>query len=188
MDERISFEKHDGIVKLNRAYKGLCKRLDEIERMLMGLGAVLQLSGVHQTDYLFRLPSQLSGEDTRRIKFRLVNGEPFGIYLYDRHSEGSDITFEFIRPADRTLVEALQRSGVPYVCISKIRTRLTFHNLYIHLDQVEGLGDIIEIEAINGESIPDVVMCALAPYLVGKLTGSNEDYFQAIEERKEQGC
>lgn len=117
MVERTSFEMQNGPVKLNRELKGLCCKLEEVADVLRRLGALPQSTGVNQTDYIFRLPSLLSGKDTRRIKFRLVKGEPFGVYLYDRFLEGTEATFEYIRPSDLTLVHALQRSEVPYVII-----------------------------------------------------------------------
>jgi adenylate cyclase class IV len=186
MDERNSFEKQNGTVKLNRELKGLCNKLEEVAEVLKSIGALPQLMEVNQTDYIFRLPSPLSGRDTRRIKFRLMNGEPFGVYLYDRFFEGTKATFEYIRPSDLTLVQALQSSEVPYVLISKTRTRWILGDILIHLDRVQGLGDIVEVETLSEGSIPNVVIEVIAPYLFKKLEGSNEDYMQLTTVEREK--
>jgi adenylate cyclase class IV len=176
MDERTLFERQNGTVKLNRELKGLCGNLEEVAEVLKRIGALPQSMEVNQTDYVFRLPSLLSGRDTRRIKFRLVNGEPFGVYLYDRFLEGTKATFEYIRPSDLTLVQALQSSDVPYVLISKTRTRWILGDILIHLDRVQGLGDVVEVETLGEDSIPNEVIEVITPYLFKKLEGSNEDY------------
>jgi adenylate cyclase class IV len=180
MDGRTSFEKQHGTVSLKRAFKGLCSNLEEVASQLKRMGACLQMAEVEQTDYIFQLPSRLSGRNTRRIKFRLVDGKPFGVYLYDRFHEDSEVTFEFLRPSDLTLVSALQSSEVPYVRVSKTRSRWNLEDTIIHLDQVQGLGDVVEIETVNGNNIPDQLKDAVIPYLIKHLDGSNEDYFQPV--------
>jgi adenylate cyclase class IV len=186
MDERTLFERQNGTVKLNRELKGLCGNLEEVAEVLKRIGALPQSMEVNQTDYVFRLPSLLSGRDTRRIKFRLVNGEPFGVYLYDRFLEGTKATFEYIRPSDLTLVQALQSSDVPYVLISKTRTRWILGDILIHLDRVQGLGDVVEVETLSEDSIPNEVIEVITPYLFKKLEGSNEDYMQLNDQRREK--
>ena len=178
MDGRISYEKHNGNVKLKRVLKGLCSNLEEVAEVLQSMGAVPQSKEVHQSDYVFRLPSSLSGRDTRRIKFRIVNGEPFGVYLYDRFPEGMEASFEFIRPSDLSLVQALQSSGVPYVLVSKTRTRWLLGDMLIHLDRVQDLGDVVEVEKASANDIPCEVVDAITPYIIKQLEGSNEDYMQ----------
>ena len=160
----------------NRELKALCVSLEKVADILKRMGAVPQSAAVHQTDYIFRLPSPLSGRDTRRIKFRIVNGEPFGVYLYDRFPEGTKVSFEFIRPSDLTLVQALQISGVPYVLVSKTRTRWMLGDILIHLDRVQDLGEVVEVETLSENGIPNEVIDAITPYVINKLEGSNEDY------------
>jgi len=37
-----------------------------------------------------------------------------------------------------------------------------------HLDQVQGLGEVLEVDALNGAIIPDEMMKAIFPYLIKK--------------------
>lgn len=177
MDERISFENQNGTVMLNRELKWLCNNLEEVANVLKRLGAIPQTM-VNQTDYIFQLPSAQFGGNTRRIKFRIVDEKAFGVYLYDRSHNGTEAQFEFIHASDLSLVRALKWSEFPYVMVSKTRTRWILGEILFHLDRVENLGDVVEIESLNGAIVPEEVTLAISPYLFKKLEGSNEDYIE----------
>ncbi|WP_146259667.1 hypothetical protein [Paenibacillus dendritiformis] len=58
------------------------------------------------------------------------------------------------------------------------KLRSSSYALLIHLDRVQDLGDVVEVETLSEDSIPNEVIEVIAPYLFKKLEGSNEDYMQ----------
>jgi len=49
-------------------------------------------------------------------------------------------------------------------------------DILIHLDRVQDLGEVVEVETLSENGIPNEVIDAITPYVINKLEGSNEDY------------
>ncbi len=92
-----------------------------------------------------------------RLKLRVVTGEGEGAWLigYDRgdHSEARISSYTLVETADPDgLREAL--AGTLGIRGEVIKTREILHwrNVRIHLDEVEGLGDYLEYEAVLSDA------------------------------------
>ncbi len=112
------------------------------------LGAALQ-GDIHQVDTYFHVPKG-------RLKLREAEPGRDELVFYLRPDvpgpKGCDYLLEAVnRSMKRFLAEAL---GVLAV-VEKTRTLYLWHNVRIHLDRVDGLGDFIEFEAVLSEKHDD---------------------------------
>jgi predicted adenylyl cyclase CyaB len=112
--------------------------------VLQSLGASHEWS-LRQVDTYFVVPRG-------RLKLREQEGRAVGeLIAYDRPNEtavrASD--YELVPVADpAALKSALARTLGVRVVVTKRRTLWTWHNVRIHLDQVESLGTFLEFEAV----------------------------------------
>ena len=129
---------------LNVEIKARCADPEAIRQTLEKLGA--DFKGVdHQTDTYFRVPNG-------RLKLREGNIENSLIH-YDRAdvpgSKESVVTLHRTRPDSATLKEVLSRSLGVLIEVKKRRGIYFIDNVKFHVDDVEGLGSFVEIEAID---------------------------------------
>jgi predicted adenylyl cyclase CyaB len=127
---------------LNVEIKSRCKNQNEIEKILNDLGAVYK--GVdHQVDTYF-----LSKKG--RLKLRQGSIENSLIY-YDRsnkaESRESFILLEKL-PKETNLLGILTESVGVKIVVDKLRKIFFIDNVKFHVDEVQGLGQFVEIEAI----------------------------------------
>jgi len=119
---------------------------------LAAAGATVVRRGAHvhseeaQVDTYFHVPHG-------RLKLREINGISATLIAYDRpDQEGSRLSSYHLVPVFHTaglkaaLAAALGVRGV----VRKRRTIYLWHNVRIHLDEVEGLGTFVEFEAVLG--------------------------------------
>ncbi len=86
-----------------------------------------------------------------RLKLREAPPEPAELIAYARAElAGPKVSlYRVVQVADHhALVEALSESLGVKVVVEKARRLLRWHNVRIHLDRVEGLGDFVELEAV----------------------------------------
>jgi len=93
-----------------------------------------------------------------RLKLRVVSGEGSGAWLigYDRgdHSEARISSYTLVETADpQGLREALASTLGIRGEVLKPREILLWRNVRIHLDEVEGLGDYLEYEAVLSDAV-----------------------------------
>lgn len=104
-----------------------------------------------QTDRYYEL------EGARRVKLRTVPGKPAEMIHYHR-DEGSGVRasdYEVTKVRDEENAACLVPKGEPLVTVRKRREVLLIGNVRIHLDEVEGLGTFLELEAVVDASHDD---------------------------------
>ncbi len=137
---------HHGAPRRNIELKSRCGDLARARDAALRLGA--RDAGVlEQTDTYFHCT-------TGRLKLRETAGRLAELIAYARadgvEARGSDyhlVPVQSPGPLKRSLVSAL---GVRVVVVKR-RELLLWHNVRIHLDQVEGLGSFVEFEAVLGD-------------------------------------
>lgn len=97
---------------------------------------------LHQTDTYFRIPSA-------RLKKRECPGEPTEYIFYDRADRAHPKMSHFKIYSEAQALERFGASPLPVrIVVRKTRDLFMYGNVRIHLDQVEGLGWFIELEAL----------------------------------------
>ena len=128
---------------LNVEIKARCGRAGEIRRTLMRRSAICK-GTERQVDTYFRCPSG-------RLKLREGNIENALIH-YDRPEEAGPrravVTLYRAAP-DPALKQALTEALGVLVVVRKTREIYFIDNVKFHVDEVEGLGSFVEIEAID---------------------------------------
>lgn len=123
--------------------KARCSDHPRIRKILQTLGA--EFKGVdHQTDTYFNVPAG-------RLKLREGTIENNLIYYRRENKEGpkqSDVVL-FKSDPHSSLKEVLSASLGALVVVDKHREIYFIENVKFHLDDVEGLGTFVEIEAID---------------------------------------
>jgi adenylate cyclase class IV len=98
----------------------------------------------HQTDTYFRVPNG-------RLKLREIDGQPAVLIWYDRPDRGDARTsaYQLVPVPDPAgLRQALAGALTVRGTVKKRRTIYLWHNVRIHLDEVDGLGTFLEFEAV----------------------------------------
>lgn len=128
-------------------------RLPNIEgaRAIAKSLATRELGTIRQTDTYFRV-------NQGRLKLREVEGQAAELIAYARpnthHARASD--YRLVRIDDTAgLFVALQATLGIHVVVRKTRDVFLWHNVRIHLDEVEGLGTFLEFEAVLEEGTDD---------------------------------
>ncbi len=128
---------------LNIEIKARTQKSHKQYQTLLDLGAK-DLGVDHQTDTYFKVPKG-------RLKLRQGNIENSLIFYERQNSEGpkaSDVHLSRL-PADTDLRPVLLAALGEKITVRKSRRILFIDHVKFHLDQVEGLGDFIEIEVID---------------------------------------
>lgn len=126
-----------------------CELLDikAAEVQCQALGAVLR-SRLEQVDTYYRLPDG-------RLKKRESKGRPPEWIFYHRPDRVTPRLSHFIIYSDDQAVARWGSMSLrEWLVVRKIRTLYQLGNVRIHLDQVEGLGDFIEFEALVSSDDP----------------------------------
>ncbi len=122
-----------------------CEDLAPVEAALGRLGA--RPGGIlHQSDTYFRAASG-------RLKLRAIEGQPAVLIWYDRPDQAGDrfSSYYLVRVPDPVLLEAALAAALGVRGrVVKRRMVYHYHNVRIHLDQVEGMGRFVEFEAVLG--------------------------------------
>ena len=97
---------------------------------------------------------------TGRLKLRQINGQTAQLVWYARPSDPQPKASDYHLvpvPQPETLKAALEAAlGIVNV-VRKRREIYLWHNVRIHLDDVEGLGQFLEFEAVLSPEIDDAV-------------------------------
>jgi adenylate cyclase class IV len=96
---------------------------------------------LHQRDTYF-------ATDDGRLKLREQDGQPAQLIAYSRPDDASE------RRSDYTITEvdpaAVTEGRTVIAVVVKRRRLLMYKNVRIHLDDVDGLGRFVELEAVGG--------------------------------------
>ena len=129
----------------NIELKARCRELRHARKVFLEMGA-REAGVLIQTDTYFRVPNG-------RLKLREIESEHCELIWYDRpnNAESRTSTYFLVRVPDPTgmkltLTAALGVRGQ----IRKRRELLLWHNVRIHLDEVDDLGNFVEFEAVMG--------------------------------------
>ena len=130
-------------VRRNLERKYHCRDLDAVRAGLVPLGTT-EAEVRQQRDVFFAV----SGG---RLKLRTLDGVSATLIWYDRPDAGGDrvCRYHLAPVADAEALHAVLAAACG-VCgeVRKRREVRWWHNVRIHLDEVEGLGDFVEFEAV----------------------------------------
>ena len=127
--------------------KALCHAPLSIEAILKAHNA--DFRGIdHQIDTYFRVP-------VGRLKLREGNIENTLIYYNRPNQSGpkqSDVTL-FKTPSDAAALKKILTDSIGVLAVVDKKRQIYFiENVKFHIDEVQGLGSFVEIEAINSEN------------------------------------
>jgi adenylate cyclase class IV len=167
-------------VALRREAKYFCNDFPAVRIILAELGAEY-VAVKKQTDTIFTRYDSSGRTTSGRIKARTEEDGRCLVYVYDRSSNESTVEFEYYEFRDEQIVSMLQSLFGEPVIVVKEREIWTLHHLIFHLDTVEEIGTLFEVEAIGHTDMVDWNACMdrIQPYLTGKIEGSNEDLVRA---------
>ena len=165
--------------KTNLELKHFCPNFNKIRFLLKELGAKKEITKT-QTDYFF---------DTVNLKARLklrVEGKKQLLVYYERpdFAEGKSATakIKLYEVKDHKLLPFLQETLGAKVVVRKTRELWRKANTVFHLDKVEGVGSVFEIELQKNGKITEadkkqfkLYQDKLLPFLGKVIKGSNAD-------------
>ena len=127
----------------NLELKARCPDPARVAEVVKQLGARLEWTK-RQVDTYFHVRQG-------RLKLREQDGKPAELIAYHRANEtdvrASDYEIVIV-PDPAALTSALTRTLGVRVIVAKRRTLYLWHNVRIHLDEVERLGSFLEFEAV----------------------------------------
>ena len=123
--------------------KARCKTTDGIRKNLLSLGAT-SIGTDRQIDTYFVVPEG-------RLKLRRGNIENTLIQYHRSNQSGPKLSnVKLYKPNDVDALYATLRAAIPVLVeVDKQREIYFIENVKFHIDHVKGLGDFIEIEAID---------------------------------------
>lgn len=123
-----------------------------------------QLGLMHQIDTYFHAPRG-------RLKLRQIDGQPAQLISYQRSDEAqarhSDYRIAPVADAELLKQNLAAFRGIQVV-VDKTREVFLYHNVRIHLDQVQGLGTFLEFESVLSDEINDTAGHAQVEWLCGQ--------------------
>lgn len=130
---------------INIEIKARCANPEKIKQLLVAKNA--DFKGVdHQIDTYYKVPKG-------RLKLRAGNIENTLIH-YERDNQAgpkqSNVAL-YKNEADSSLGEVLQKALEVLVVVDKKRVIYFIDNVKFHVDEVKGLGNFVEIEAIDSD-------------------------------------
>ncbi|MGD0463788.1 MAG: class IV adenylate cyclase [Tepidisphaeraceae bacterium] len=134
------------MVNRNIEIKARAKDLKETLRLARALSDSPPLALV-QEDVFFNAPAG-------RLKLRTINDESSELIYYERSNETGPKTSGYIRaavPDPRLMRELLGRAYGVRGIVRKRRTLCLVGITRVHLDEVEGLGNFVELEVVLPE-------------------------------------
>ena len=104
---------------------------------------------IHQVDTYFPVKEG-------RFKFRESQPGKHYLIYYRRDDEAGPKGCDYnLSEVDRSVLQTMCDALGVEVVVNKIRSLYLWHNVRIHLDRVEGLGDFIEFEAVLRDPYDD---------------------------------
>jgi adenylate cyclase class IV len=171
---KVKFERESNSkVTLNRYAKFRCNDPESVINLMSKMKSD-KLNEVNQDDWLFKIYSGVSDDYTKRIKIRYENGIPKCAYVYDRANETKESEFQYYILSSTETLDLLLQSGLRFVKVSKTRQRWKKDNTLFHLDFIDGIGSVFEIEVLGSSQNLDFSI--FEEYLGEELIGSNEDF------------
>ncbi len=127
--------------------KGKIKDLKEFENTLKNIGAKFLKEEI-QEDVYFNHPCRDFEKTDEALRIRKINNEVFLTYKGKRIDKETKTREEIEIKCDEKISEILTKLGFNAVAtVKKIRREYEFENLHICVDNVEHLGNFVEIES-----------------------------------------
>jgi predicted adenylyl cyclase CyaB len=126
---------------------------------------------LHQEDTFFHVANG-------RLKLRIINGTRGELIQYDREdAAGPKLSNYTVVPSEHAelLRSALERACGVRTVVRKRRRLYWIGNTRVHLDQVDGLGDFLELEVVLNSSETTADGEAIARDLIRKLGIEEQD-------------
>jgi predicted adenylyl cyclase CyaB len=132
-------------LRRNLELKARCPDLNRARAAVVQLGAPPAGQEI-QTDTFFPVRKG-------RLKLREIDGQPAVLIWYDRPDQtGARLSnYHLVPIADAELLKTTLTAALGVIGqVHKQRDIYLWHNVRIHLDEVEGLGSFVEFEAVLG--------------------------------------
>lgn len=175
----------------NLELKHRCSDFREVRKVLAKLGAIKDVTK-KQKDYFFNLPAEKK-KQKGRMKLRVESDRMYVVY-YERPGfvEGKDAISDYsILDATKMTLDFLTTSLGVSAVVDKKREVWRLDNTVFHLDTVNNVGGIFEIELQKkGKLVKSDrakfldYKTALLPYLGKVIKGSNSDLVQRANLKK----
>ena len=167
-------------LRLNRELKAYCDDFATVRRLLREQGAVF-VEVKEQVDHYYHLPVGNDVEGTRRLKLRIEHGKGELIYYCERQEAGARTSrFQTAEANDSRVGDVLEAALGARAVVRKQRELWRKGNVIFNLDTVDGVGQILEVEAQDADGCDidaqvDEYRRLFAPCLGSDIVGSNED-------------
>lgn len=162
---------------LIRDVKHYCKDFEPIRNELRNLNAI-HISKEKQVDFIFHLIDETTGKKTKRLKIRYENDLPKCAYTYNRDEKKINVKYDCFKLVNSKLKDIMLSLFQVSVIVRKKRETWQKDDMIFHLDSVEGLGNIFEIEFKNARSqrlYHNTCKSLFQPLLLEEIKVSNED-------------
>ena len=166
--------------QLNREIKAFCPDFGPVKDLLRNKGASF-IEEAEQVDYYYNLPDLPSEDSNRRLKIREENGTAQVVYYVEGQESGARTSrFQIWGLNSVQTKEMLDAVLGIRVVVRKQREVWRKDNVKFNLDQVEAVGQILEVEILREEGIDIEAQLKdyqklFGPYLGQQIIGSNED-------------
>jgi adenylate cyclase class IV len=138
-------------IQLNREAKYLCADFLKIREILNQINAQF-VTKKQQEDYIYKIYDPLTKVNSKRIKLRIENDESCVVYVYSRRDQEVNIEFDYYEVKDRQIISIFNSLYGEALNINKVREIWSKGDVIFHLDTVEGIGNIFEIELLKSST------------------------------------
>ena len=169
----------------NREIKAFCPDFGPVRQALSEHGASY-LENTDQVDYYYNLADTPEGNSRRRLKIRIDKEAPQVIYYEEgQESGGRTSSFRVWGLNGHETKEMLDAVLGVRAVVNKQREIWTKDNVVFNLDDVESVGQILEVEirlddGFDVEAQLKEYQELFGPYLGGGIDGSNEDLVDGL--------
>lgn len=166
--------------QLNREIKAFCPDFAPVKEALRKHGAEFTEAG-EQVDYYYNLPDLPSEDSNRRLKIREENGTAQVVYYVEGQEFGARTSrFQIWGLSGAQTKDMLDAVLGVRAVVRKQREVWRKDNVKFNLDQVEKIGQIVEVEILSDDGFDAETQLEqyrqlLGPYLGDPIVGSNED-------------
>lgn len=166
--------------QLNREIKAFCPDFDPIRDILRSHGASY-VEEKEQVDYYYNLPDPVMQDGTRRLKVRLENNNAQVVYYVEGVEAGARTSrFQVWGLNGAQTKEMLDAALGVKAVVRKQRELWIKDNVKFNLDQVETIGQVLEVEILSQDGLDieaqlEEYLGLFNPHLDEHIVGSNED-------------
>lgn len=166
-------------VELRRDAKYFCDDFSPIRAILHEMKARF-VAKKRQEDHIFKIYDPQTQSSSKRVKIRMENKGSCLVYVYGRGAQETDIEFDYYQVEDPRILQIFTSLYGKAITVKKTREVWSKDHVVFHLDTVEGVGNIFEMELLRSETTPmkedaEGYKQLFQRHLLKKIEGSNED-------------